>query len=506
MTGKKREFRILPLTIGLETLGGIATALVPRGTPLPTKRTMQFSPAVDNQARVEVKLTMGESPLAAGNVELGSFLLEKLPSGPRGAISIVVEFSVASSCAITAKAQVANSTVQKSFEPPSDLTDEYIAKTLAEATARSESDKAMLEKRETINAGNALIAEAEQQLSRGADSKLSNAVANLVLAIESEDLKRIREQADALRRLLRVSPTFDFGTIFEGMFGQGPFDARGPTAARRPTVPKRESPRAAISTPTNSVGVPGPTRSPSAVTTEISGGKIGRRAFLSHISEEAGAASVLKNALDRDFLGMLKVFVSSDTESISAGEDWLESIQQAIMQSTMVIVLCSPESVYRPWIQFEAGAAWMRDIPIIPICHRDLKVADLPMPLSLRQGLALNDPKGLERLYRRIADTLSCSLPQRDFAALAKELTSIRSTTSGSSTSSTMLENERQTRSRLEESLRQPRFKWRTLRRIAEEAAVSDEKAADLLRSNPEVRFGKSGSGEVIVGLRSRVG
>jgi hypothetical protein len=148
----------------------------------------------------------------------------------------------------------------------------------------------------------------------------------------------------------------------------------------------------------------------------------------------------------------------------------------------------------------------MRDIPIIPICHLDLKVADLPMPLSLRQGLALNDPKGLERLYRRIADALSCSLPQRDFAALAKELTSIPSTPAGSRMASTMLENERQTRSRLEDSLRQPKFKWSTLRRVAEEAAVSDEKAADLLRSNPEVRFGKSGSGEVIVGLRSRVG
>jgi hypothetical protein len=81
------------------------------------------------------------------------------------------------------------------------------------------------------------------------------------------------------------------------------------------------------------------------------------RAFVSHVSEEADVAARIKAALSRDFLGLLDVFVSSDTESIAAGEEWLRSIEKALQESALLIVLCSPASVGRPWINFEAGAA-----------------------------------------------------------------------------------------------------------------------------------------------------
>src|SRR5690348_2355735 len=123
------------------------------------------------------------------------------------------------------------------------------------------------------------------------------------------------------------------------------------------------------------------------------------RAFISHISEDKEPAGRIKVALKRDFLGLLDIFLSSDTQSIAAGEEWLKSIEQALRDSALLLVLCSPESIRRPWINFEAGAAWMRGIPLIPICHAGFEVRDLPMPLSLRQGIGISDPKGLERLY-----------------------------------------------------------------------------------------------------------
>ncbi|HXF26586.1 MAG TPA: toll/interleukin-1 receptor domain-containing protein [Bryobacteraceae bacterium] len=136
------------------------------------------------------------------------------------------------------------------------------------------------------------------------------------------------------------------------------------------------------------------------------------RAFLSHISEDKLVAQRIKTALSRDFFGLLDIFLSSDTQRIAAGEKWLESIEQALQESTFLVVLCSPEPVRRPWINFEAGAAWMRKIPLIPICHASLRPRDFLIPLSLRQGIAIDDPNGLESLYNRVAKELSCQAPQ----------------------------------------------------------------------------------------------
>ena len=148
-----------------------------------------------------------------------------------------------------------------------------------------------------------------------------------------------------------------------------------------------------------------------------------QRIFISHISEEAVLAGGLKRALEADFLGLVDIFVSSDTKSIAAGEEWLKSIEKALHSCAIMIVVCSPESIIRSWINFEAGAAWIRKISLIPVCHSGLLPKDLPPPLSFRQGLAIKDADGLRCLYRRVAALLSCKVPTRDFQALAHELT-----------------------------------------------------------------------------------
>jgi hypothetical protein len=231
-----------------------------------------------------------------------------------------------------------------------------------------------------------------------------------------------------------------------------------------------------------------------------------KRLFISHVSEERAVAELVKSVLGRDFLGLLEVFVSSDTESIAAGEEWLNSIERALRGCTIFVILCSPESIRRPWINFETGAAWMREIPIVPVCHAGLLPRDLQMPLSLKQGIALNDADGLRRFYARLAKVLECDTPRRDFSQLALELTPTGSEATTSEQAIKELDAERDARRRLTEALSR-KYKWRTLQNVAIEAAISEERAADLLRSDPAVRFSKGRSTKkIIVGLRSRVG
>jgi len=228
------------------------------------------------------------------------------------------------------------------------------------------------------------------------------------------------------------------------------------------------------------------------------------RAFISHISEEATTAATLKKVLNKDFLRMLEVFVSSDGESIAAGDAWLESIEEALQKSSLMLVLCSPVSIRRPWINFEAGAAWMRKVPIVPLCHGGLKPGDLQAPLSFREGVLLSDERGLQRLYSRVAKVLGCDVPNVSFV---KRAANFSGDLAGASPGQEQqqLDQERAVRQRLDDALRHDKFKWRSLERLAVAAGISEEVAASHLRADQRVRFAKGKSGNVIVGLRSRV-
>ena len=143
--------------------------------------------------------------------------------------------------------------------------------------------------------------------------------------------------------------------------------------------------------------------------------------FVSHISGETAIAQWLKAKLDRDFLGALDVFVSSDRMTIEAGRRWLDEVDKALKQADVMILLCSRDSVGRPWVNFEAGAVWLRGIPVVPVCHSGLAVADLPAPLSMLQAIALVDAAGLAKLYDVMAGTLGLNTPAPDFGAMAAE-------------------------------------------------------------------------------------
>jgi TIR domain len=111
--------------------------------------------------------------------------------------------------------------------------------------------------------------------------------------------------------------------------------------------------------------------------------------FISHITEDAAVATRLKLQLMEDFLDQFTVFQSSDTESIAAGENWLSSTSKAIRGSSLFIILCSPIAITRPWVNFEAGAAWMRDLPLIPACFEGLRRETCLCPFLLIKGWSL---------------------------------------------------------------------------------------------------------------------
>lgn len=147
-----------------------------------------------------------------------------------------------------------------------------------------------------------------------------------------------------------------------------------------------------------------------------------KRVFISHISRETELAQGLKQRLEKHFLGLLDIFVSSDRKTIQAGSRWLEEVDKALKSADLQIVLCSKESVGRPWVNFEAGAVWLRGIPVIPLCHSGLRPNDLPVPLGMLEGIECSQPEGLHKLYDAIAKQLSVDVPDVDFQKITVEL------------------------------------------------------------------------------------
>ena len=111
--------------------------------------------------------------------------------------------------------------------------------------------------------------------------------------------------------------------------------------------------------------------------------------FISHIHEEEVVAKALLCLLRKLLGSNRKAFLSSDRWQIHAGEIWLDRIKEELTSAKVVILLLSPESVKRAWVNFEAGAAWGMDKIIIPVCFNGLSKGNMPHPYSSRQGLDL---------------------------------------------------------------------------------------------------------------------
>ncbi|MFU2014778.1 toll/interleukin-1 receptor domain-containing protein [Peribacillus butanolivorans] len=130
------------------------------------------------------------------------------------------------------------------------------------------------------------------------------------------------------------------------------------------------------------------------------------KVFISHVKEEKDLAIILKEEINKAFLGLPDVFVSSDGESISIGTRWLDEIDTALKNAQIILLLCSKEAVKRPWINFEAGAGWVKGIPVIPICHTNIKPVELPIPLNMLQGIEAGNKDGLKKIFEMVGKQL----------------------------------------------------------------------------------------------------
>lgn len=145
--------------------------------------------------------------------------------------------------------------------------------------------------------------------------------------------------------------------------------------------------------------------------------------FISHIGDEAEIAIEFKSLVEQAFLGLIDVFVSSDGTSITMGQNWLDDISNALKRCSVETIICSPRSVQRPWINFEAGAGWVRGIPIIPLCHSGMKPSRLPVPLNLLQAVNATEIGSLKLVFPVLASALGSNAPSVDFTKFIQNVT-----------------------------------------------------------------------------------
>lgn len=180
---------VIPLSLGIETLGGVATKLIERNTTIPTSKSQVFSTAADNQSSVEIHVVQGERPMAADNKSLGKFNLDGIPPAPRGTPQVEVTFDIDANGILSVKAKDKTSGKEQSIriEQRSGLTDADIEKMRAEAEANAESDKQKRELIEAQNVADQIVYAAEKALKDHGEKA-------------GEDIrKNVQEKIDALK-------------------------------------------------------------------------------------------------------------------------------------------------------------------------------------------------------------------------------------------------------------------------------------------------------------------
>jgi len=225
---------VTPLTLAIETLGGVATQMIPRNTTIPTKKTETFSTAADSQPSVEVHVLQGESPLAKDNRTLGKFHLTGLPPAPRGVPQIEVTFDIDANgiLNVTAKDKATNKEQKIQITSSSGLSKEEVERMAKEAEAHASEDKAKREEIEARNQLDGLVYQVEKMLKENGDKisaddkgQVESAVADAKKALEGTDaaaMNSARENLTQASHKLAEAMYKAQQTPPEGAAGAGP--------------------------------------------------------------------------------------------------------------------------------------------------------------------------------------------------------------------------------------------------------------------------------------------
>ena len=223
---------VTPLSLGIETYGGVFTKLIERNTTIPTKKSQIFSTAADGQTSVEVHVLQGEREMAAYNKTLGRFQLTGIPAAPRGVPQIEVTFDIDANgiVHVSAKDMATGNEQNVSITASTNLTDEDIDKAVKDAEAHAEEDKKKKDEIEARNNAESLVYNSEKTLGELGDkisgeekAKVEEEIANVKKALEGTDVEAIKQATEKL--------TTAFYAISEKLYSQAQAQANAANGA-----------------------------------------------------------------------------------------------------------------------------------------------------------------------------------------------------------------------------------------------------------------------------------
>lgn len=212
------------LTLGVETLGGVATSLISRNSPIPVKHTETFTTAADMQPSVTIHVFQGERPMSSDNISLGEFNLDGLVPAPRGVPKIDVTFDIDANgiLNVTAKDQATGKSQSISITGSTRLSDEDKQRLIDEAEKFAEDDKQRREQADKLNAADSMCYQAEKLLAEFSDkltdelrSRLENALRDTREAITQHDAGLATQRADELEKVIKEAGTVIYSQTSE---------------------------------------------------------------------------------------------------------------------------------------------------------------------------------------------------------------------------------------------------------------------------------------------------